>query len=258
MTEEEQSFLRDVLDRPDEDAPRLAYSAWWDRQGNPRGEFVRLQLELAELRAKSPSDPDLVRYATESAEMIQKHGADWAAAVSPPAIHAVFHRGFVEGVILTARQFLDRAPDLFKLAPIRHLDLVRTRDETEELFRSPHLLPIRSLVLDNCGLTDEDLARLAASPYLPDLRWLSLANNPLGFEGANALAASQSLPKLRYVNFFGTFVDPTEEVHADAGVIVGGAMPEAGRRLEVAYGTIRWLHHEARTTRELPPSRFNA
>ena len=40
-------FLKTVLDHPADDAPRLAYADWLDGQGDPRGEFIRVQCALA-------------------------------------------------------------------------------------------------------------------------------------------------------------------------------------------------------------------
>jgi uncharacterized protein (TIGR02996 family) len=40
-------LLAAVLDRPEDDAPRLAYADWLDEHGEPeRGEFIRVQVEL--------------------------------------------------------------------------------------------------------------------------------------------------------------------------------------------------------------------
>src|SRR5262249_5730792 len=46
----EAAFLKDVIDRPDDDAPRLAYADWLMERDDParraRGEFIRLQCEM--------------------------------------------------------------------------------------------------------------------------------------------------------------------------------------------------------------------
>lgn len=45
---DDQRRLQAVLDAPEDDAPRLAYAEWCDRQRDARGEFIRFQIEQAE------------------------------------------------------------------------------------------------------------------------------------------------------------------------------------------------------------------
>ena len=42
-----------VLEAPDDDAPRLAYADWLEEHGNPLGEFIRAQCELAKSTGKN-------------------------------------------------------------------------------------------------------------------------------------------------------------------------------------------------------------
>jgi uncharacterized protein (TIGR02996 family) len=47
----EQAFIADIVERPDDDAPRLIYADWLQDNGDPdRGEFIRAQCELARKR----------------------------------------------------------------------------------------------------------------------------------------------------------------------------------------------------------------
>jgi uncharacterized protein (TIGR02996 family) len=46
---QEEHFLQAILAAPDDDTPRLVYADWLDERGDPRGEFIRLQCELAKL-----------------------------------------------------------------------------------------------------------------------------------------------------------------------------------------------------------------
>ncbi len=41
------AFLQAIIERPDDDAPRLIYADWLDERGDPRGEFIRVQCALA-------------------------------------------------------------------------------------------------------------------------------------------------------------------------------------------------------------------
>src|SRR4051794_27217534 len=42
-----EAFLGDIIEHPDDDAPRLVYADWLDENGNPeRAEFIRAQVRL--------------------------------------------------------------------------------------------------------------------------------------------------------------------------------------------------------------------
>ena len=48
------AFLQAVKDDPDDDAPRLLLADWLEEQGEPRGEFIRVQCLRARLPAPRP------------------------------------------------------------------------------------------------------------------------------------------------------------------------------------------------------------
>ncbi|HKB06377.1 MAG TPA: TIGR02996 domain-containing protein [Gemmataceae bacterium] len=50
MTDDEAPLYRAVLANPGDDAPRLIYADWLDERGDPRGEYLRLDSELARPR----------------------------------------------------------------------------------------------------------------------------------------------------------------------------------------------------------------
>ena len=43
------AMLRNIKDDPEEDAPRLALADWLQERGDPRGEFIRAQVEATRL-----------------------------------------------------------------------------------------------------------------------------------------------------------------------------------------------------------------
>jgi uncharacterized protein (TIGR02996 family) len=46
----EEGFLADIIEHPDDDAPRLIYADWLDDHGQPkRADFIRVQCQLARL-----------------------------------------------------------------------------------------------------------------------------------------------------------------------------------------------------------------
>ena len=192
----------------------------------------------------------------EAKALEERFGAAWAGGIATRVKHFQFERGFVGLVGLTAREFLESAPELFSLAPIQHVDLTAVRGSGEDLFDSPHLLRLRSLGMNLCRLVDQDIRLLAASPNVRELRWLSLTVNYLGMPAAEALARSRNLPNLGCVVFAGNDADPTQQFAWDQGIVADTWMPEQGEKLESAYRPLDWLHCEAKTADDYPPNRF--
>jgi len=44
VTDDHRPFIDTILERPDDDGPRLVYADWLEERGDPRGEFIRLQI----------------------------------------------------------------------------------------------------------------------------------------------------------------------------------------------------------------------
>src|SRR5579859_2017878 len=251
----EPELLRAVLDAPDDDGPRLAYADFAAAAGDPRGEFIRLQVALAD-QGGAPNDgaDNLLRGRVR--ELLAAHRGEWSRPVAAYVEDSAFHRGFVEWVRLGARAFLRDAPKLFARAPVRHLDLTGAGRVLLDLVASPHLRRVRSLALERADVDDDAMVALAACPNLGELRWLSLAHDHVGFEGASALAGSPYFPELRYVLFSGNPIDPHERYAFDGGLTVDAWMPSDGIALEARHGHIRWLHGSPATSDDVVPDRF--
>src|SRR5579884_2161815 len=74
---EEQGLWRDIVEAPEEDAPRLVYADLLDENGQPeRAEFIRLQVEHARL---DPDDARRQELRLREEELLSAHGAEWSA-----------------------------------------------------------------------------------------------------------------------------------------------------------------------------------
>lgn len=87
-------FLKAILERVEDDAPRLAYADWLGRRGDPRGEFIRIQCALDKLASDDPREADLVE---REAALWRENGVEWIADL--PDLNSLirwerFHRGF--------------------------------------------------------------------------------------------------------------------------------------------------------------------
>lgn len=124
-------LLRAVLDRPDDDAPRLAYAEFIRPTDPARAEFIRLQLS---------GDPAI--------QLLTEHGPRWAVTFAPwGARDLVYRRGFVGAMSLTGRSFVSLGASLFDLAPLREVRLIAVNFLLEELLACPHLAELDALDL---------------------------------------------------------------------------------------------------------------
>jgi uncharacterized protein (TIGR02996 family) len=213
MSSPEAAFLEAVCADPAADGPRLIYADWLDEQGDPRGEFIRLQCALGRLAADDP----LVRPLTLRLGTFGRYMSAWEAPLKPVVGGMEWARGFVETVNVEARTFLRRAAELFRLAPVRRVRFLDVGTSLGRLMESPYLARLTALTIF-AQHTDERLTRaLVESPYLDGLRTLNIARNRVGDRGAERLAWS---PRFRHL----TELDLSDNAVGDLGLrAVAGA-----------------------------------
>jgi uncharacterized protein (TIGR02996 family) len=228
-----------VIEAPDDDQPRIAYAAWMRSQRHELaasvGEFVSAQLAVANaFRASPRADVAQLRGWNSRPGFVST--ADFRAGDSlrPWLIRELWplmqdglvgwpqlYRGFVERVAMRASRFVELADDLFKLAPIRHLVLIRVPRVVRLLARCPHLAHIHSISLPcyvhSDELTDDTLAELLASPYLGNVAYLRLVDQQrITLRGYERIVTAPALPQLScfesYTGFF-TWAEPMREMY---------------------------------------------
>jgi uncharacterized protein (TIGR02996 family) len=227
----EEAFLRDIIEHPADDAPRLVYADWLEDHGQAeRAEFIRLQVELAEGQVPPRRRAELYR---RQDDLLLAHELAWVGPLSELVQRARFVRGFVERVTVLAEDFLLHGAKLFDLAPVRHLVLTETSEHLARLVKSPllgrlatleirtgpdlegvrllagskHLAQLTGLVLQYSGMGDEGAEVLARSPHLKRLTTLDLYESALEVRGVRALAHSASLAGLTTLVLGGACTD---------------------------------------------------
>ena len=70
----EANFLRDILENPGDDTPRLIYADWLDERGDPRGMFIRVQCALARVPDDDPCRAELMR---REKSLLRLHKKTW-------------------------------------------------------------------------------------------------------------------------------------------------------------------------------------
>jgi hypothetical protein len=248
-----------VRARPDDDEPRLAFAKSLPAS-DPFRQFVEYQLTVARLNGRDT--PERLKAVLASSRLLKHHRDEWRPPWTEEAARRVqeyhFHRGFVELIRISGKDFQEFGEALLQIALIRHLDFTSTAGVWGRLSQNPLLSKIRSISISYNGLKDEDLTMLSRSTIFTELRWLCLSNNDIGEKGIESMAANQNaFPRLEYVSFAGNDCDPVEQFSADGDLILDSWLPEAGKKLEQKYGRIEWLHLKTRRLTDLPPDRFS-
>jgi uncharacterized protein (TIGR02996 family) len=188
----EGDLLEAVLAAPDDDAPRLVYADALLDRGDPRGELIVVQLQLARERMLDARRAELE---SAAAKLVREHTAHMQASYAALNAGFVFRRGFVEQLTAPARAILGGSAfaELMAKEPVRELMLLEVDDAAaEEIAALPLMRRIAHL---GCRgrLGARGAQSLAAAPALAELRSLDLAGATLGEAGCAALARSAVL-----------------------------------------------------------------
>jgi uncharacterized protein (TIGR02996 family) len=191
----EDAFLQTILDSPDDDAPRLVFADWLEEQGNPRGEFIRLQCQRAKLTKYDPEWPGLL--ARESA-LLKQFEKDWSKPVLRYVEEAQYRRGFIEHVRASASKLLKSGGRLFQAAPIRSIRLTHA-DRLADLAQCGWLSRVRDLDLSDAFLGSTSLHVLLESPHCRSLHALCLSRCGL-HSAAGKVLAGASFDRLNFLD----------------------------------------------------------
>src|SRR5258708_2001809 len=77
LSADERALVERIHADLDADEPRLAYAGWLHQQGDPRGEFMRLDIEWRRMEAEDP------RFAALDARRQQLLGQHYAGWIQP-------------------------------------------------------------------------------------------------------------------------------------------------------------------------------
>jgi uncharacterized protein (TIGR02996 family) len=245
-TQDPEVLLKQVLEHPALDEPRRKYAAYLKERGDPRGEFIEAQLLLANV---PPDDrrpyPDIRVARRTSKRLLDEHREAWVEPIAPFVEEAIFHRGFVASIRLSAQDWLDHHETILALEPVQHLFITEMDASFEEFIHHPSLAQMRKLSMASLGLDDEDLAHVCSSDSLTNLRLLWITGNNIGREGVECLIDPDTLPKLYDVALAGNGYNPTMIVHTvgPAFDVIDYKLNKSAAALEAEHGRIEWLHH---------------
>jgi uncharacterized protein (TIGR02996 family) len=229
----EPAFLQTIIDNPDDDVPRLILADWLDEQGDPRGMFIRIQCQLAQLahgdpqaealraeekRLYGPATDAFVRSALQTLRVFYD---PYSAECGP----GLYQRGLLSTVWLwpddRLEQFIHHARHLFQRAPIQTIrfgpliedggDIHRSAthaptpvDKVRRFLQVPQLERVRDLELRSPFEDIDAVGRLLVKcPYLSNLSRLSFNRvydfgNPFLVGEDHLLPRTQKLLRQRF------------------------------------------------------------
>jgi uncharacterized protein (TIGR02996 family) len=153
------ALLAAVLDRPEDDTPRLILADWLDDQMTPvataRAEFIRIQVELARGKA-SPTHEDWLARRTllRRERKFTPLRDEWFAPVVRRFDGVTVARGFVERVRTPMSAFLEHAAELFAAHPVTEVVIYDRRPYFQP---PPYANPVPQPVeWDACWLDNQE------------------------------------------------------------------------------------------------------
>jgi uncharacterized protein (TIGR02996 family) len=196
-----EGLLRDIVEHPDDDAPRLIYADWLDEHDDAaRAEFIRTQCRLAVWHGVWVGGRPLEE---RIRQLEHQHGAAWLPGL--PHLSGVrfeFRRGLPCVVADDFEAFRRHAPALVQVPGVHELQLLRLRG-VEAMSRCPQLAQFTSLSLRHTRVGPRALRALTASPSLANLAALDLGFTRITYEGIAAIANSPHLRNIKVLNLFG-------------------------------------------------------
>lgn len=198
---QEQAFLADVIEHPDDDSLRLIFADWLDDHDQPeRAEFIRAQIESDHTDVYDPKAAEL---ADREAVLLGRHQTKWLARLRSHLAEWTFRRGLLDEVTVRVEVLLKKAKQLAE-HPIRTMALRFEPGDVDRVDRvadCPALATVQTLALAcGSGMTATALARLGASRCLGRLKHLDLSLANLTPDGVPALAGSPLVRHLESLN----------------------------------------------------------
>jgi uncharacterized protein (TIGR02996 family) len=148
-------FLRAILDAPDDDAPRAAFADWLQERGDPRGEFLAIQLEHArawpdhhETDGCSCASCERFRRCRELATPERRR--EWAGPAHDPSVLVHFYRGFVETVQIQTADWMEHGPTIVQAQPIKHVLFVDYLPQKIQILRGAIVWVYHRAMPDGC------------------------------------------------------------------------------------------------------------
>ena len=98
---QEEAFIAEIAEHPDDDTPRLIFADWLEEQGDPgslaQAEFIRVQIELEQPLQEGPR---LWALRQRETDLLRTYRPTWTESLRDLVWGEEFRRGFVAAVTL--------------------------------------------------------------------------------------------------------------------------------------------------------------
>jgi len=204
--------LRDALEAalvedPDDLATHRAYADYLQEQGDPRGEFIQVQLALEDPERTPEERQELER---RERELLTKHQREWLGILADELLGPIKEPWESLDVrwyqIHFVRGWLNRI--------VRFLHHKRPSNLGGLLFKAPECRLLRELVLHFIDLAD--VRAVVQSPHLQSLTHLQLHWSDLGDVGCTEIVTSSILKRVKVLDLrYGEITDAGARILAD-------------------------------------------
>lgn len=193
-----------ILPDPENSSALRSYADWLTAQGNPQGEFIHADLDLAAIPAGGPQHDAATERWTKLYEQLGEQLVEPLARLKLAPDLPIFYlkHGLLATLTVTKGGILPkRFDEIVAAAPfLSHLILEFSKVPLAEIVRHPSFAQIRSLEAwgDELRINAVGTRALAQSPHTINLRELDLNFGELiGDAGTIALASTSNLMRLR-------------------------------------------------------------
>lgn len=193
-----EGFAAEIRADPEDVSARLVYADYLEESGDPQGELIRIQCELA---GTPVTGWPAARLQEREEQLLDQYGEMWLAPLRDLGAEGVdercFRRGLIERVRIDAGRLAEVATELCEVAPALHCLEVRGIEQGINEFVAATLPPqIVELELASNRLNVNYVEEFLRADWRGGIRVLNLGFNRLGDAGVDALA-QQDWPALR-------------------------------------------------------------
>ena len=190
-----QQFQKEIAAQPNDVDTRLVYADWLEENGDPLGEFIRVQCQLQEMDIADDRYCDLK---SRELQLLRQNNKGWARTIRPLVRDWSYRNGLIDRVCMDAEAFLEHRQTLFQQHPIQYVELRNAYEFLDELAKCEELKKLRGLSFAFCQMGNRwDPIRRArnlqpfrsflSSPNIRKLEELDLNGNYIGTAGVEIL-----------------------------------------------------------------------
>ena len=203
------AFVEEIRADPHDEMPRLIYADYLEDTGDPRGELIRVQCELAKL---PPGDPARVGLNARERELLDSHAEKWLQLLRELGAEGIsarcFQRGLIERIRMRAATFLANGEELCRFAPAVYcVELRNPQDVLDELVAASMPAQISEIDFSANRLDAAAIRAFHDAPWTEQVEALNVQFNQLSDDGLTELLAC-NWPKLQRLNLGANRIGP--------------------------------------------------